>query len=112
MGSFTQNPASPQVAPQLLPGSDRCRCMCGLHFTTSSTFEKHRIGSYGTIAQPGDRRCLTAAELAAKGWSQNARHCWQRPGPAISRARAVAGAAIAPNRHLSSALRPATARAA
>lgn len=72
--------------------------MCGLHFTTTSTFEKHRVGSYGTIAQPGDRHCLTAPELAAKGWTQNLRGLWQRPGRAISRARAAHPQAITPSR--------------
>ncbi len=81
---------------------NRCRCACGLHFTTASTFDRHRVGAYGTLTEPGDRRCLTEIELAAKGWTRNGKGFWQRSGRAIGRALACAGAAIAfkpyPNR--------------
>jgi hypothetical protein len=47
---------------------NRCQCTrCGTYFNRVSTFDKHRIGRFGI-----DRRCMTAAEMAAKGWRPNA----------------------------------------
>jgi hypothetical protein len=47
---------------------NRCQCTaCGRYFNRVSTFEKHRIGTFEV-----DRRCMTDAEMEAKGWRQNA----------------------------------------
>jgi hypothetical protein len=41
----------------------RCQCAaCGKFFSRSSVFDKHRTGEYG-----GGRRCMTTAEMEAKG---------------------------------------------
>lgn len=51
---------------------DRCRCCaCGAHFNSTRAFDKHRRGDYGI-----DRRCLTAAEMLARGMAQNATGFW------------------------------------
>lgn len=53
---------------------NRCECAaCGDRFNSTSTFDRHRTGAHGT---PTGRRCLTAAELTALGWSKNARGFW------------------------------------
>jgi hypothetical protein len=36
---------------------------CGMNYATMESFEKHRVGEFGK-----DRRCLTSAEMEAKGW--------------------------------------------
>ena len=56
----------------------RCQCAkCGHYFSRTSTFDKHRTGSF---AQPGEwsgtRRCMTADEMTAKGLSRNADGVW------------------------------------
>ena len=60
-----------------------CRA-CGKVFTTTSTFDKHRVGKYDLTAPGYGRRCLTTAELEAAGWAVNARGRWFRSwmGPA------------------------------
>ena len=53
--------------PLLPRGTDRCRCtVCGLYFTSSYAFSRHRIGKVGI---PG-RRCLMPEELSRRGWIQ------------------------------------------
>jgi hypothetical protein len=54
-----------------------CRA-CGKVFTTTSTFDKHRVGKYSLTAPAYGRRCLTGAELKAAGWQINARGRWSR----------------------------------
>ena len=60
--------------------TDHCLCgACGEYFNSTYGFDQHRIGTYGD----GSRRCLSPAELRAKGWSHNARGLWitsARPG--------------------------------
>jgi hypothetical protein len=68
----------------------RCRCgECGQHFNRTSTFTAHRIGAFGTVRNPGDRRCLTAEEMQARGWRLNSGGFWVtgmgRPEPRIGR---------------------------
>lgn len=66
---------------------NRCRCTaCGDYFNSTSTFDRHRAGSF---APPGvwhhQRRCLTSAELVAKGWRRNVRGFWiERPREAAT----------------------------
>jgi hypothetical protein len=50
------------MKPPLRHGSSMCDCpTCGLRFSATSTFDKHRQGPYD-----GDRRCLTPKEMRAK----------------------------------------------
>ena len=56
---------------------DRCLWRaCGLYFTTTSTFDKHRVG------RMDNRRCRCAQELTDAGWSQNKHGFWMRPAKA------------------------------
>lgn len=42
---------------------DRNQCQgCGEYFNSTSAFDKHRVGDFGV-----DRRCITNAEMQAKG---------------------------------------------
>lgn len=61
------------IAPDLKGG--RCQCgACGQFFSSVREFDRHRVGSYGEHAHdPGTRRCLTVAELDARGWRIDAR---------------------------------------
>jgi hypothetical protein len=53
-----------------------CQCRsCGKLFRRTSTFDRHRYGSYT------DRRCYDSIELAGRGWSQDSRGFWRGPGP-------------------------------
>lgn len=57
--------------PMLPPGTGRYQCtVCGLYFTSAYPFGKHRVGSFGTLRQPGTRRCLTVDEMRAAGFEQ------------------------------------------
>ena len=52
-----------------------CQCRkCGLLFRRTSTFDAHRYGPMRA------RRCHTSIDLAGKGWSQDAKGFWRRPG--------------------------------
>lgn len=51
---------------------DRNHCQgCKEFFNSSFAFDKHRTGDFGK-----DRRCLTVAEMEAKGMSKNAAGFW------------------------------------
>ena len=51
---------------------NRCQCpTCGEYFNGVQPFDHHRIGQYSI-----DRRCLTVAELDARGWVRNAAGFW------------------------------------
>lgn len=53
---------------------DRSQCAaCGLLFTSSSSFDKHRTGSYAA-----GRRCKTTNELRAIGFEPNERGHWRK----------------------------------
>lgn len=63
-------------APEL--GGRRCQCRaCGECFSRERAFDRHRVGRY---AKPGElhgaRRCLTVAEITARGWQRNAAGDW------------------------------------
>jgi len=49
-----------------------CRCdACGLRFRSLSAFDMHRTGEYaGTARTKHTRRCLSVAEMVAKGMRQ------------------------------------------
>lgn len=69
--------------------SNICQCSgCGHSFTSVSTFDDHRIGSYGeaiytksenhvTGYTKSTRRCLTPDEMRARGWAQNKWGQWR-----------------------------------
>jgi hypothetical protein len=60
---------------RLAPGTNHCLCdSCGQYFGGVTTFDLHRVGEYSD----GTRRCLTAAEMQARGLSLNARGLWVR----------------------------------
>jgi len=62
-------------------GEQRCQCTgCGEAFTGTAPFDRHRVGEYGKAGHfKGTRRCLAPAELALKGWIQNAKGFWSPP---------------------------------
>lgn len=66
------------TGPTLTGGRCECRA-CNLFFGSEDLFNRHRTGSY---AQPGElkgnRRCLTPAEMEARGWFRSARGFWIR----------------------------------
>lgn len=60
-----------QQSTRILRG-DRCRCAkCGEFYNSTRAFDKHRVGAY-----PDGRRCLTVAEMAARGMALNAAGFW------------------------------------
>lgn len=73
--------------------SDRCQCgACGELFNSTSMFDRHRAG------QPGKgRRCLSPAEMEAKGYSRNAGGYWIRGQNPAYAGTARQGAEIAKN---------------
>jgi hypothetical protein len=54
---------------------NRCRCHhCGEYFNSLRGFDRHRTG---TFKERGvHRRCLSVAELVARGWSKNEDGFW------------------------------------
>ena len=48
---------------------------CHTMFSTVRAFEMHRTGQF----QADERRCLTSAEMRARGMTQNARGDWMVP---------------------------------
>jgi hypothetical protein len=56
----------PAMSTQPKLTGDRCKCSaCDLRFKSTSAFDAHRRGS------GNQRRCLTRAELASRGYSPN-----------------------------------------
>lgn len=50
----------------------RCQCCgCGEYFNGERGFDRHRIGAHGV-----NRRCLSVAEMTARGWHRNAARFW------------------------------------
>jgi hypothetical protein len=66
--------------PRLPGGSDRCRCAaCGAYFNSTRAFERHRVGPYRQFNDPPDapdRRCLSEAEMTARGMAKNRTGFW------------------------------------
>ncbi|HEX6817064.1 MAG TPA: hypothetical protein VF120_01710 [Ktedonobacterales bacterium] len=51
-----------------------CRCEgCGERFNGMRAFDMHRIGEYGRGRRPSTRRCLSAAEMRARGMAKSDR---------------------------------------
>lgn len=57
---------------------DHNQCQgCGCYFNSTHAFDKHRVGEWGSQKNPrANRRCLTEAEMLARGMVQNARGWW------------------------------------
>jgi len=55
-----------------------CRCeACGERFRSLSAFDFHRTGSYtSTLWERARRRCLSVAEMAARGMRRNEHGVW------------------------------------
>lgn len=51
---------------------------CHETFGGTYTGDLHRVGQHGVAVGPNRRRCLTSAELEAKGLVQNSRGYWIR----------------------------------
>lgn len=50
----------------------RCQCCgCGEDFNGERGFDRHRVGVHGV-----NRRCLSVAEMIARGWYRNAGGFW------------------------------------
>ena len=56
-----------------LPGSAWCECVaCGQGFGGVTLFDAHRVGEHGRHDGTANRRrCLSAKEMAARGWTQD-----------------------------------------
>ncbi|GAB3749716.1 FDXHR family putative zinc-binding protein [Lysobacter olei] len=59
-------------------GSARCQCTaCGELFNRTRVFDRHRVGEYAKRGEwAHSRRCLTPAEMQARGWRRNAAGFW------------------------------------
>jgi hypothetical protein len=68
--------------PPRLSGG-RCRCSaCGLYFTGTREFDRHRTGPYAKQGEwHGKRRCLSLLELQERGWRMNDRGFWMQSRP-------------------------------
>ena len=54
-----------------------CQCAtCGEFFNSDTMFGRHRVGHYERGSTPSSRRCLSVAEMLAKGWARNRRGLW------------------------------------
>ena len=60
--------------------ASRCQCGgCGELFNSTSIFDLHRTGTYAKPGEMrGNRRCMTPAEMTARGYSHNAAGFWIR----------------------------------
>jgi hypothetical protein len=72
------------------PFLHRCNA-CGGDFGGTTALRRHRVG------RGARKRCLTAAEMSARGWHLNSRGRWSRPEPRteLSRSEAFSGHEIA-----------------
>jgi hypothetical protein len=58
-----------------LTDGKRCQCArCGEYFNSVTIFDLHRYGRY--TFDPATRRCLTGAQMTAKGWGKNPAGFW------------------------------------
>lgn len=81
--------------PTLRIGSNQCQCdSCGEFFGGVRTFDLHRVfmdkDSKGKYIENWDRRrCLTPAEMEAKGWRKNKHGFWGRDYSTTKRGEAA-----------------------
>jgi hypothetical protein len=63
---------------------NRCQCpTCAEYFNGVQPFDKHRVGDIGK-----DRRCLTVAEMQARGWMRSPAGFWSERADPHARPRA------------------------
>jgi hypothetical protein len=68
--------SNPSSSRPLLAGQ-RCQCTgCGQQFNRTTTFARHRVASFGTLRDPGGRRCLSTEEMQDRGWRLNGAGFW------------------------------------
>jgi len=81
--------------PAHAAGSTWCECsVCGQGFGGVTLFDKHRVGDHGVRDGTANRRrCLTAREMAAKGWHQDGKGLWKDEARATMPFAAVTGGA-------------------
>ena len=65
-----------------------CRT-CGETFGGMEGFERHRIGEFNNQPPHYGRRCLSPAEMEAKGWVKTAKGLWTNSK--LARARVPGG---------------------
>jgi len=59
---------------------NRCLCRtCGERFNSCAAFDAHRTGSFDLNPPHYGRRCLTVAEMVAKGMTTNPKGFWLTP---------------------------------
>ena len=59
---------------------NRCLCpTCREKFNSTAAFDAHRTGTYDLTAPHYGRRCLTVAEMVAKGMAKNPKGFWLTP---------------------------------
>lgn len=67
------------IAPRLTGNRTQCTA-CGEYFSSTRSFDRHRVGDFAEPGQrQGTRRCVPATDLLADGWSRNARGFLQEP---------------------------------
>lgn len=96
-GSHQGEPARDGAGVKLT--GNRCRCQgCGEFFNSTSTFDRHRVGSWAD--RGATRRCLKPAEMRTRGWLLNAASFWIRgirSGRPVTAGTARARAEISPS---------------
>lgn len=66
------------TGPKLTGNRSQCSA-CGLLFSSPREFDRHRIGTYALPGQQAQkRRCLTSAEMEARGWDTSDRGFWMQ----------------------------------
>ena len=86
-------------APKLTGG--RCQCtVCREYFTSTATFDRHRVGQFAKPGeQHGTRRCLAVADMIADGWVKNQRGFWTNVPPQAAYSDIAAPRAPLPVQH-------------
>jgi hypothetical protein len=59
--------------------AEHCR-VCHETFSGTTAGDRHRVGVYETPVLPAGRRCLSVAEMTAKGLVQNTHGIWTSGG--------------------------------
>ncbi|WP_425194991.1 FDXHR family putative zinc-binding protein [Paraburkholderia phymatum] len=65
----------PRIPKKLTGDRNQCRT-CREFFNSSSAFDKHRTGPFGTKSAPAQRRCLSPDEMRAAGMLKNDAGFW------------------------------------
>lgn len=74
MATLHHERLQPQSEAPALTGN-RCRCQsCGEFFNSVSVFDRHRAGTW--MNRGAERRRLSTAQMAARGWLKNTAGFW------------------------------------